>query len=164
MIANTDSAGALHENDTADSQLQRATDGVDEQSTRDIPDDAMPEDIEAVDYHLPQADGGPAAWRFLFAAFMVEAFLWGPWRSHSRFMPLTSRHRLRTFLRCFPKLLLRERALPRRPEHTRHWYFGHWHVLLGIACHDTSNPSLAAMADTDGLAGMGDDYPEPRRG
>ena len=76
-------AGAIHENDTADSRLQRATDRIAEQSTRDTPCDSMPENIEAVDGYLPQADGGPAAWSFLFAAFMVEAFQWGPWHSHS---------------------------------------------------------------------------------
>ena len=87
MIANTElntyaspasPAGAIHEDDTADSQLQRATHRADKQSTRDTPHDFVPDAIEAVDHHLPQADGGPAAWRFLFAAFMVEAFQWGP--------------------------------------------------------------------------------------
>ena len=92
MIANTElefyaspaaPAGAIHENDNADSQLHRVTDGADKQSTGDTPYEPMPENIEAVAHHLPQADGGPAAWRFLFAAFMVEAFQWGPLHSHS---------------------------------------------------------------------------------
>ena len=158
-------ASAIHENGVVDSQLQRATDRADKRSTRDTPFDSMPENIEAVDHHLPQADGGPAAWRFLFAAFMVEAFQFGDRLLVTPdFTQLTSHHRLRTFFRCFPELLLRERALPRQPEHTRHWYFGHWHVLLGIACDDTSNTTLAAMAETDGLVGMGDDYSKPRRG
>lgn len=78
-------------------------------------------------------------------------------------MLLTSRHRLRAFLWCFPELLLGERALQRQPEHRRHWYFGHRHVLLGVACNDTSNTTLAAMAETDGLVGMGDDCFKPRR-
>ena len=76
-------AASSHENNTADSQSHRATDRADRASTRGIPCDSMPENIEAVDHHLPQADGGPAAWSFLFAAFMVEAFQWGPWHSHS---------------------------------------------------------------------------------
>lgn len=89
MIANTElktyaspagPAGAILENGTAASQLQRATDRADssKQSTRDTPHGSVPDTIEAVDHHLPPADGGPAAWRFLFAAFMVEAFQWGP--------------------------------------------------------------------------------------
>ena len=79
-------------------------------------------------------------------------------------MHLTSPLRLCTFLWCLPELLLRERAFPRKSEHTCHWYSGHWHVLLGIAGDDTTNTTLAAMAETDGLAGMGDDYSKPRRG
>lgn len=32
---------------------------------------------------LPRVDGGLRAWRFLFAAFMMEAFQWGQYYSHS---------------------------------------------------------------------------------
>jgi len=44
-------------------------------------------DAEAIDQALPRVDGGPAAWKFLFGAFMIEAFQWGqqqPYPSNSR--------------------------------------------------------------------------------
>ncbi|KAL8871379.1 MAG: hypothetical protein Q9174_002772 [Haloplaca sp. 1 TL-2023] len=34
-------------------------------------------DIEKSDEHSPPVDGGPGAWKFLFAAFMLEAFMFG---------------------------------------------------------------------------------------
>ncbi|KAL8846892.1 MAG: hypothetical protein Q9221_008058, partial [Calogaya cf. arnoldii] len=34
-------------------------------------------DIEKLERQLPPVDGGKAAWKFLFAAFMVEAFIFG---------------------------------------------------------------------------------------
>lgn len=33
--------------------------------------------VEKVEIQLPPADGGAEAWKFLFAAFMVEAFIFG---------------------------------------------------------------------------------------
>ena len=39
--------------------------------------DSAPESPVPTDQDLPPADGGQKAWRFLFAAFMIEAFQWG---------------------------------------------------------------------------------------
>ncbi|KAL8627062.1 hypothetical protein Q9189_007230 [Teloschistes chrysophthalmus] len=33
--------------------------------------------VDPEDQNLPPIDGGPAAWRFIFGAFMMEAFQWG---------------------------------------------------------------------------------------
>ncbi|KAL9576540.1 MAG: hypothetical protein Q9212_007013 [Teloschistes hypoglaucus] len=33
--------------------------------------------VDPEDQNLPPMDGGPAAWRFIFGAFMMEAFQWG---------------------------------------------------------------------------------------
>ncbi|KAL8686240.1 MAG: hypothetical protein Q9218_007246 [Villophora microphyllina] len=35
------------------------------------------QDVEKVELQLPPVDGGAAAWKFLFAAFMIEAFIFG---------------------------------------------------------------------------------------
>lgn len=35
------------------------------------------QDVEKLETELPPVDGGPGAWKFLFAAFMIEAFLFG---------------------------------------------------------------------------------------
>lgn len=35
-------------------------------------------DPENLSRPLPPVDGGPQAWKFLFGAFMIEAFQWGP--------------------------------------------------------------------------------------
>ena len=40
------------------------------------------EESASNDQGLPRADGGLAAWRFLFAAFMMEAFQWGECQRH----------------------------------------------------------------------------------
>ena len=39
-------------------------------------------DTEATGHQLPPVDSGPAAWRFLFGAFMIEAFQWGKRSPH----------------------------------------------------------------------------------
>ncbi|KAL8772968.1 MAG: hypothetical protein Q9209_001988 [Squamulea sp. 1 TL-2023] len=39
--------------------------------------DSLEQDVEKLEGQLPPVDGGIAAWRFLFAAFMVEAFIFG---------------------------------------------------------------------------------------
>ncbi|KAL8728858.1 MAG: hypothetical protein Q9166_005098 [cf. Caloplaca sp. 2 TL-2023] len=38
---------------------------------------SLDQDVEKLDEKLPPVDGGVAAWRFLFAAFMIEAFIFG---------------------------------------------------------------------------------------
>lgn len=35
------------------------------------------QDVEKLERLLPPVDGGKAAWKFLFAAFMIEAFIFG---------------------------------------------------------------------------------------
>ena len=39
--------------------------------------ESLAQDVEKFDEQLPPVDGGIAAWRFLFAAFVVEAFIFG---------------------------------------------------------------------------------------
>ena len=39
-------------------------------------------DTEATGHQLPPVDSGPAALRFLFDAFMIEAFQWGKCSPH----------------------------------------------------------------------------------
>ena len=46
-------------------------------SDGDPVNDRVHQDTESVDQLLPPADGGLVAWRFLFAAFTMEAFQWG---------------------------------------------------------------------------------------
>ncbi|KAL8806844.1 MAG: hypothetical protein Q9182_001104 [Xanthomendoza sp. 2 TL-2023] len=38
---------------------------------------SLDKDVENLDKRLPPIDGGPAAWRFLVAAFIIEAFMFG---------------------------------------------------------------------------------------
>ncbi len=47
----------------------------------------LPASLEPIE-ELPQVDGGPAAWRFLFAIFVMEALQWG------KLTPINRCHRL----------------------------------------------------------------------
>ncbi|KAL8790294.1 MAG: hypothetical protein Q9213_000646 [Squamulea squamosa] len=46
-------------------------------SSRAISLESLDQDVEKLEEQLPPVDGGIAAWRFLFAAFMIEAFIFG---------------------------------------------------------------------------------------
>lgn len=35
------------------------------------------ESDDVTQQHLPPVDGGPGAWKYLFASFVIEAVLWG---------------------------------------------------------------------------------------
>lgn len=39
--------------------------------------ESLDQDVEKLERQLPPVDGGIAAWKFLFAAFMIEALLFG---------------------------------------------------------------------------------------
>lgn len=56
---------------------------------------------------LPPADGGLVAWRFLFAAFTMEAFLWGWFHVTDTCAEADIHARLSTLVRCLPELLFR---------------------------------------------------------
>ena len=65
------------------------------------------QDTELGDQLLPPADGGLVAWRFLFAAFTMEAFQWGRFHAKHTFPKADIHARLSTLLWCLPELLLR---------------------------------------------------------
>ena len=46
-------------------------------TSRAISFESLDQDVEKLERQLPPADGGTAAWKFLFAAFMIEALLFG---------------------------------------------------------------------------------------
>ncbi|KAL8894805.1 MAG: hypothetical protein Q9192_004043 [Flavoplaca navasiana] len=46
-------------------------------TSRAISFESLDQDVEKLERQLPPADGGIAAWKFLFAAFMIEALLFG---------------------------------------------------------------------------------------
>lgn len=75
--------------------------------TSDPASDLNPEDPRGLDQQLEPADGGAAAWKVLFAAFMFEALLWGKLLSYLA-MDVTLNaqfSRLPNFIRCISRLL-----------------------------------------------------------
>ena len=69
------SADAVHEGDVS---CLRTADFADIEGSEGEPnDDRAHRDTELVDELLPPVDGGVIAWRFLFAAFTMEALVWG---------------------------------------------------------------------------------------
>ncbi|KAL9586847.1 MAG: hypothetical protein Q9203_003724 [Teloschistes exilis] len=60
------------------SQLEHGSDHmVDSGGAEKLVIDSAMAAFDGGDQNLPPIDGGPAAWRFIFGAFMMEAFQWG---------------------------------------------------------------------------------------
>jgi hypothetical protein len=51
--------------------------GRERASSRSEDVESEPTNTGGMDQELDRVDGGPAAWRLLFAAFMFETLLWG---------------------------------------------------------------------------------------
>lgn len=77
-------------------------------SPQDIEEE--PTDRGGTEQELAPVDGGLAAWKMLFAAFMFETFLWGEFRVYipaviyMRLIVLITRFPL--VFRCLPRILL----------------------------------------------------------
>ncbi|KAL9028556.1 MAG: hypothetical protein Q9180_007148, partial [Flavoplaca navasiana] len=46
-------------------------------TSRALSSESLDQDVEKLERQLPPADGGITAWKFLFAAFMIEGLLFG---------------------------------------------------------------------------------------
>ena len=104
---------------------------------------------------LRSVDGGTAAWRFLFGAFMVEALQWG-WCKPvqtclSPLQKLTPSYRICPKLWCLPELLLRARAFQRKQRHCYRGNIIHRYCLPWRPDHHANSQAVAAMAQTHDL-------------
>ena len=63
-----------------------------------------------IEQQLLPVDGGPAAWKLLFGAFVFEALLWGTFCTLTQLkcLGITCLNRIPTLIRCLPGLLLRQ--------------------------------------------------------
>lgn len=82
---------------------------------------AHPEN-EIIVQQLAPADGGPAAWGLLAAAFIFEALLWGIYPSLKLTLYTNSPPRFPNLLRRVPKLLLHPPPIRQQLKNSPNWH------------------------------------------
>lgn len=97
------------------------------------------------EHSLPPCDGGGAAWRLLFTAFVFECLLWGELDDITlarRMTTETDIGRVPAILRCFPELLRTAAAVSRQSIRLGSWDRGVGNLVPGSPGHDPTGQAL----------------------